>query len=329
MAFLDNSGDIILDAVLTEDGRKLMAQGNFRITKFALGDDEINYDLYDTGHPSGSAYYDLEILQTPVMEASTAINANINYGLLSIPNPNILHMPSMKRNQLIQQSILARDKVYYLAYDDGTTYDALVSGFGGANGGGRKSVLLAGDRTTKNVIVLETGIDNDEITPTQTNKQNYIAAQGLTDAGYTVSVDSRFISVVYGPSSQASFANVAGSGKEQISLPLEARVPNQRDKNMRNHMKTIVRAVPNNVVKRTNDTKADTTISVIAGPRSGATALSFGTPQLALRHFRRFGTTGATISGASGTYRYIDTMVKIYGATGAQEQLPIRIIQKE
>ena len=63
MAFLDNSGDIILDAVLTETGRRKMAAGTFKITKFALGDDEINYALYDLNHPSGSAYADLEILQ--------------------------------------------------------------------------------------------------------------------------------------------------------------------------------------------------------------------------------------------------------------------------
>ena len=77
MAFLDNSGDIILDAVLTEAGRRRMAEGNFSITKFALGDDEIDYALYNKTHPSGSAYYDLEILQTPVFEAFTQINAAI------------------------------------------------------------------------------------------------------------------------------------------------------------------------------------------------------------------------------------------------------------
>ena len=71
MGFLDNSGDIILDAVLTDLGRKRLAEGNFQITKFALGDDEIDYGLYDKNHPSGSAYYDLEILQTPVLEAFT------------------------------------------------------------------------------------------------------------------------------------------------------------------------------------------------------------------------------------------------------------------
>ena len=47
MAFLDNSGDIILDAVLTDEGRRRLAMGDgsFRITKFALGDRdwETNY----------------------------------------------------------------------------------------------------------------------------------------------------------------------------------------------------------------------------------------------------------------------------------------------
>ena len=97
MAFLDNSGDIILDAVLTDLGRKRMSEGNFRITQFALGDDEVDYTLYNKNHPSGSAYYDLEILQTPVFEAFTRTNANINYGLLSFNgNPNLLYLPVLK-----------------------------------------------------------------------------------------------------------------------------------------------------------------------------------------------------------------------------------------
>ena len=65
MGFLDNSGDIILDAVLTDYGRQLLARGDgsFKITQFALGDDEINYGLYDLT-AAGTAYYDLNILQT-------------------------------------------------------------------------------------------------------------------------------------------------------------------------------------------------------------------------------------------------------------------------
>ena len=70
MAFQDNSGDIIFDVVLTDEGRRRLAKGDgtFNITKFALGDDEVNYQLFDT--TTGSAYQDLQILQTPVFEAS-------------------------------------------------------------------------------------------------------------------------------------------------------------------------------------------------------------------------------------------------------------------
>ena len=100
MAFLDNSGDIILDAVLTEAGRRRMANGDFSITKFALGDDEIDYSLYNKNHPSGSAYYDLTILQTPVFEAMTQVNAGINYGLLKNTSTDLLYLPVMKTNEL-------------------------------------------------------------------------------------------------------------------------------------------------------------------------------------------------------------------------------------
>ena len=100
MAFLDNSGDIILDAVLTDTGRLRLAQGDgsFKITKFALGDDEINYGNYDKDHASGSAYYDLEILQTPVLEAFTNNTANLNSKLMSISRTNLLYMPELLIN---------------------------------------------------------------------------------------------------------------------------------------------------------------------------------------------------------------------------------------
>ena len=90
MAFLDNSGDIILDAVLTKIGRKRLAQGRgLRIRSFGLGDDEIDYSLYDINHPSGSAYYDLQILQSPILEAFTNNASSVKSKLLvdlSIPS---------------------------------------------------------------------------------------------------------------------------------------------------------------------------------------------------------------------------------------------------
>lgn len=99
MAFLDNSGDIIVDAVLTDVGRQMLAQGRFEVSQFALGDDEIDYALFDTSNTSGSAYYDINILNTPVFEPSTASRAGLKTKLLSYPNPNLLHLPVLKLNQ--------------------------------------------------------------------------------------------------------------------------------------------------------------------------------------------------------------------------------------
>ncbi len=103
MGFLDNSGDIILDAVLTDTGRLRLAQGDgsFKISKFALGDDEINYSLYNKNHSSGSAYYDLEVLQTPVLEAFTNNTSNQKTKLISISRTNILYMPVLKLNNIV------------------------------------------------------------------------------------------------------------------------------------------------------------------------------------------------------------------------------------
>jgi|ETNvirnome_2_300_1030623.scaffolds.fasta_scaffold00040_6 hypothetical protein len=95
MAFLDNSGDIILDAVLTDFGRVLIAKGDgsFKVVKFALGDDEINYELYQKNHVSGSAYYDLDILQTPVLEAFTNNASSMKSHLLTISRNDHLYLP--------------------------------------------------------------------------------------------------------------------------------------------------------------------------------------------------------------------------------------------
>jgi hypothetical protein len=68
MSFLDNTS-ITVDAVLTSAGREALAKGQLNITKFALGDDEVDYRLYNFAHPSGSDYYGEAIEHMPVLEA--------------------------------------------------------------------------------------------------------------------------------------------------------------------------------------------------------------------------------------------------------------------
>lgn len=85
MAYLDNS-EIIVDAILTKKGREKLAAGQaLNITQFALGDDEIDYELYDSAHPKGSAYYDSAIRAIPVLEASPDETQNLRYKLVTLP----------------------------------------------------------------------------------------------------------------------------------------------------------------------------------------------------------------------------------------------------
>jgi hypothetical protein len=85
MAYLDNT-EITVDAILTKKGREKLAAGQgLNITKFALGDDEIDYTLYEPAHPKGSAYYDSAIRAIPVTEASPDETQVLRYKLVTLP----------------------------------------------------------------------------------------------------------------------------------------------------------------------------------------------------------------------------------------------------
>ncbi|MBC8422020.1 MAG: hypothetical protein H8E03_01215 [Pelagibacteraceae bacterium] len=70
MGYLNNTTQV-LDAILTTKGRELLAKGDgsFNITKFALGDDEIDYTLWNPAHASGSDYYGAVLENLPILEA--------------------------------------------------------------------------------------------------------------------------------------------------------------------------------------------------------------------------------------------------------------------
>lgn len=123
MAFLDNAGDIILDAVLTDAGRQRLARGNFKIVKFAFGDEEINYELFNSSHPSGSAFYDLEVMQTPILEAFTNNTSLMKSKLISINRNNILYMPILKVNNQSEANHALRSDFdgYFLTADEKTS----------------------------------------------------------------------------------------------------------------------------------------------------------------------------------------------------------------
>ena len=86
MGYLNNSV-ITVDAILTTKGRQALASndGSFRITQFALADDEIDYTLYNPSHPSGSAYYGQAIDGMPLLEAFPEESQIMKYKLATLP----------------------------------------------------------------------------------------------------------------------------------------------------------------------------------------------------------------------------------------------------
>tara|TARA_R110001592_G_scaffold283661_4_gene551644 strand:- start:4973 stop:5668 length:696 start_codon:yes stop_codon:yes gene_type:complete len=86
MGYLDNSS-ITVDAILTKRGRELLARndGSFRITQFALGDDEIDYTLFNENHPNGTQYSGEAIENMPILEAFPDETAVMKHKLITLP----------------------------------------------------------------------------------------------------------------------------------------------------------------------------------------------------------------------------------------------------
>ena len=86
MGYLNNN-TVTVDAILTKKGRELLARndGSFRITQFSLADDEIDYTLYNSNHPSGSAFYGEAIENMPILEAFPDETQTMKYKLLTLP----------------------------------------------------------------------------------------------------------------------------------------------------------------------------------------------------------------------------------------------------
>lgn len=197
MAFLNNSGDIILDAVLTDTGRKRLAagDGSFKIVKFALGDDEIDYRLYNKNHASGSSYYDLNILQTPILEAFTNNTSMLNSKLVTYTQNDLLYLPVIELNTLTPGGIrLATSSNVaggYMALVDTATADISTAALTWAAGLNPVSICSRDVATAQAPRMVDQGIDSTEVSPAMMDINDI-----LRETQYLIEVDSRLIQIV-------------------------------------------------------------------------------------------------------------------------------------
>jgi len=332
MAFLDNSGDIIMDAVLTDLGRRRMAAGNFRITKFALGDDEIDYTLYKRDHISGSAYTDLEILQTPIFEAFSKSSAGINYGLTTMNN-NVLYMPEILQNEITNDNaVRTSNGIIYISANSETATAMVQAGALGDNKYFLESGALVGSK-----IMFESGINSPNVDSTQSNTSIYISNQGMLDTGFSVDFDGNIFGGLYGTTSNSRFTNNNSSGRDEVNMKIRSvgvqgaspeRPGFSRAKI--NGVANTVTAVPGGIPK--------SNVSVISGPGGTAAAMNF-TLQPSLTNTKDAGTTsslwsrkgqlGVDVFGDGNTYDTLTTTVTVTGdASGQMQQFTLKALRR-
>ena len=99
MAFQNKAGSIILDATLTDVGRRHLANGTLEVTKFSLGDDEVDYSLgtRDSGEYTIAA-------TPPILEAPASSTSAIIHGLVDYGRNDILLIPEYKLNTKLKNS---------------------------------------------------------------------------------------------------------------------------------------------------------------------------------------------------------------------------------
>ena len=307
MAFLDNSGDIILDAVLTDTGRYRLAKGDgsFRVAKFALGDDEINYRLYDKNNTSGSAYYDLSILQTPILEAFTDNAAGLKSKLMTISRNNLLYLPVIKLNELNSARQRYVNGSFLVAVDENTE-DVMIS----QNGGGEIIGILKGVNVneSQNFIQVDQGLDtNFEISPT-----NNLDAD-LVETQYIIEIDNRLGNIVSPRGTtvaRASYIDDDNIASYFFSLGSDSSFVNEIN-NLTN--------TPNNgqVIRGPRGTKLEFTIRSSIDLQT----TTFLFDQLGSK-------TDITESAVTREVQFIDTNVRVIGATtGYRIDIPVRFIK--
>lgn len=127
---MDNAISTII-SILTTKGREVLARndGTFRITKFKVGDDEINYQLYNSGNIDSE---DNDILSLPILEPCTNPDAALRFPLVTLPEGTKRVAEIMIRPVNIQldlsvisntfkvtaQTLYNQDSYYYVSFNN-------------------------------------------------------------------------------------------------------------------------------------------------------------------------------------------------------------------
>ncbi len=304
MAFLDNSGDIILDAVLTDTGRFRLAKGDgsFKIAKFALGDDEVNYELYNRTHSSGSAYYDLEILRAPVLEAFTNNASSMKSKLITIPRNNLLYLPTLNLNEVAEgNNTKKHSSNMFIVAVDTATFNSI-----GTSGGSSVAGVINGETLVNGAKVrIDQGLDTTDLSPSLNIDSD------LYETQYVIEMDNRLGKLA---STAGNLASISYIDDDSIASYF------------------LTEGTDSSFIRKNDEDPGNENpnTQVISGPRGTILELKIqASVELNTSNyfFQTIGTENVTIGGTPCDI--IDTLVRVQGATtGASLDIPVRFAKK-
>tara|TARA_R100000008_G_scaffold72440_3_gene50644 strand:- start:5795 stop:6898 length:1104 start_codon:yes stop_codon:yes gene_type:complete len=363
MAFITTSDSIVIDAALTEKGRKHMVRGTFKISKFALGDDEIDYTLCDPDSARGDT---AGLKHSKMFEACTNEHKNIQYGLNSFdkgilylkreelqhadynpehPHAFLTYLPILKQNKCLKQTPSLTGSVYCVSVNDETTEKINQLASDSSEEGITKGFrFIQENKSEKIKFVVETGIDvpPDSVTFSSPagnydHRRRYIIEKFLLDQDFIIYADNRLVSKVLGSTRNAKFQNFP-SNQSQIELDGLMEMPPVSLENQFDDFATFIIKTTDNLISDFTAATSEHSVafSDIRGPRGSVGAFNIKvTPQLKINstgtrdlRYTEFGHIDQTIFGGSTKFDYIDTAIYVVGATtNSQIQIPIRLIR--
>jgi len=337
MAFLDNSGDIILDAVLTDAGRKRLAagDGSFKISKFALGDDEIDYSLYTPVTSSG--YEDLRILQLPIFEAFTNNTSVLKNKLLTYTDNSLLYLPVIKMNSDLGAATATGTGAplggYYLSVDSSTVAETAAGVGGGIAAGFR--FINDGASSLSSRLIFDQGLDSADLALQYLSNTQ----RNLVETQYIIEVDNRLMGLstpTDGSLATPTFIDDDSVASYYFSMNSNpgyfASQPAGAGPSAENGISGLEFGITN-----PNDGEA-TSVGKVIGPSASTgrlgSRLVFGLRssldvQTNTSLFTQLGTTASiTVNGTSKTFMTIDTVVRVTGfTTGYRTDVPVKLVK--
>ncbi len=185
MGYLDNS-TVTVDAILTNKGRQILANGGqLNITKFALADDEVDYDLWNPAHTLGTNYYGKVIEDMPILEALPDETQMMRYKLVTLPK-DVIGIPVIS---------VSPSSITFTNINESSTITPATLNLTGGNSTAGYTAILSDD-TVCSIEVAPGGAVSPTVQAADANVTSFVDDEvgTVTTAGQTVTrVGTKFL----------------------------------------------------------------------------------------------------------------------------------------